>query len=369
MNNKGFISTTLIYTFFILFLLLMVFLLNDYASTNFIIRNNRDDIEEELYELASADINLYVYTWDSTDGEYKYSNNIPTYGFRENISYCKNHSVIEFANGEITVKATEKDYCYVYFDEVSGNISKPRITASDGKASGEWHSDNVTLSFSGSTISNAVGNVEYYYGTNINNMTNKGTQKVDNEEGTRVYYVKACSSLNNDLCSEIETYELKIDKSKPTIIFAMSGINTATYTCEDSLSGVAEGQESGNRSLSGTSNITYSVTCSDKAGNSKTESHTYTYSSCATGANTCVGGYLNACDAHNYTISCVSPSKTKSGDCGCSTVNVCDIIAIGVGRDFCSDGGYNYNIGSYTKYSNWSDCKTGSNTCQAGFKY
>ena len=117
MKKNGFVSTTLIYTFFILFLVLMVFLLNNYSSTRFLVDKYRYDIEEELYELSNADINLYVFIWDNTDKEYKYVDDIPSsgYNFESNKSYCKNSSTIDYSNGEIAISAKHRDFCYVYF--------------------------------------------------------------------------------------------------------------------------------------------------------------------------------------------------------------------------------------------------------------
>lgn len=115
MKKNGFISTALIYTFFILFLILMVFLLNNYSSTRFLVDRYRYDIEEELYELSNADINMYVFVWDATDKEYKYISDIPASGYEQSKSYCKNKSNIEYSNGEITISAKQKDFCYIYF--------------------------------------------------------------------------------------------------------------------------------------------------------------------------------------------------------------------------------------------------------------
>ena len=232
MKKNGFISTTLIYTFFILFLILMVFLLNNYSSTRFIVGRHEDDVEEELYELSSADINLYIYVWDDDDKEYKYKNFVPTRGFRENVSYCKNKSKIKYENGEIEISAREKDFCYVYFDAVEGSVTKPTIIASDGIASNNWHKDSLTLTFSGSKVENAEGNVIYYYGDSYSTMTNTGTStSVLSEEGITSYYVKACSSENLELCSDIKEYALKIDKTNPSCTISLSGTSfVATYS-------------------------------------------------------------------------------------------------------------------------------------------
>lgn len=117
MKKDGFVSTALIYTFFIIFLILMVFLLNNYSSTRFTLNRYVYDIEEELYELANADINLNVFVWSETDKEYKYVDGIPTNkSLNTSLSYCKNKSTMSYENGEITIKSKGKDYCYAYFN-------------------------------------------------------------------------------------------------------------------------------------------------------------------------------------------------------------------------------------------------------------
>lgn len=125
MNKKGFISTALIYTFFIIFMILMVFLISNYSSTKFLTDKYHYDIQEELYELSNMDINLNVYVWNNTSKEYDYVDEIPTNrNYNSQASYCKNGSKIELTNEiengvsvpKISISATAKDYCYIYFE-------------------------------------------------------------------------------------------------------------------------------------------------------------------------------------------------------------------------------------------------------------
>lgn len=129
MNRKGFVSTSLIYTFFIIFLLLMIFLLNSYSRIRFLLEDYKIDIKESFAELNSADINLYFYAWDSKTLEYELVNSMPTFGYEfieydedKPSSYCKNGSTISYQNGNISVSASRKDSCYAYFKELNKDI-------------------------------------------------------------------------------------------------------------------------------------------------------------------------------------------------------------------------------------------------------
>lgn len=124
MKKNGFVSTSLIYTFFVIFLMLMIFLLNSYSSNRFLLENIKYDIKNSFAYLNSADINLYVYVWDKTTHEYELKENMPVFGFEmnENVSYCKNGSTINYVNGNLVINASRKDSCYAYFDEVESDI-------------------------------------------------------------------------------------------------------------------------------------------------------------------------------------------------------------------------------------------------------
>lgn len=124
MKKKGFVSTSLIYTFFIIFLLLMLFLLNSYSRIRFLLEDYKIDIKESFAELNSADINLYFYVWDNKTQEYELVNSMPTFGysFESEFSYCKNGSTIVYQNGNISVTAKRKDSCYAYFKEMEKDI-------------------------------------------------------------------------------------------------------------------------------------------------------------------------------------------------------------------------------------------------------
>ena len=106
--------------------------------------------------------------------------------------------------------------------------SDPTITANDNIETGDWHNKNTTLTFSGSTISNGYGNVVYYYGTNINNLTSTGSNTGSiSTEGITTYYVIACNDKNTSICSGVTGYVLQIDKTKPNLTYT-NHIGSAT---------------------------------------------------------------------------------------------------------------------------------------------
>ena len=116
MNKKGFVSTSLIYTFFILFLLLMLFLLNSYSRMRFVQSQYKDEIKASLYKISSADINLIFRLWNPTTKDYELVSEIPTVGY-EFESYNCDHldTTIEYVDGYIEASTPHRDTCYIRF--------------------------------------------------------------------------------------------------------------------------------------------------------------------------------------------------------------------------------------------------------------
>lgn len=129
MKKNGFVSTSLIYTFFVIFLLLMVFLLHSYSRIRFLLEDYRYDIKDSFASADGADINLYIMVWNRVTQEYELTDTLPPYGYKfidgsegKIGSYCKNGSTITYQNGNVSVSANRKDYCYAYFEEVDKDI-------------------------------------------------------------------------------------------------------------------------------------------------------------------------------------------------------------------------------------------------------
>lgn len=124
MKKKGFVSTSLIYTFFIIFLLLMLFLLNSYSRVRFLLEDYKYDIKESFASLNEADINVYIMVWNHITEEYELADEVPSFGYvyESEFSYCKNGSTLTYSSGNISVTASRKDSCYVYFREIERDI-------------------------------------------------------------------------------------------------------------------------------------------------------------------------------------------------------------------------------------------------------
>ena len=126
-----------------------------------------------------------------------------------------------------------------YVINVDTTPTNPVISASDGLASGKYHSSDYTLSWK--STNKGSQNLTYYYGTNASKMTSIGTSMSVNMNQYGVYvYVKACTAYNK--CSGISKYLLNLDTEAPVIKITSSndGRNyfkfTATIT--DSQSGI-----------------------------------------------------------------------------------------------------------------------------------
>lgn len=119
MKKNGFISTTLIYTFFILFLLLMVFLISNYSNNRYLTDQYKHDIKNSFTTIMSSDINLYVMVLNNATGEYEEKSDLPSltdYIYHEDVSYCDNsEGKPEIVDGQLVVSVSGKTNCYAYF--------------------------------------------------------------------------------------------------------------------------------------------------------------------------------------------------------------------------------------------------------------
>jgi len=124
MKKNGFVSTSLIYTFFIILLLLILFLLNSYSRIRFLLEDYKYDIKDSFANASVADINIYFMLWDRNTGEYELTDSMPSFGYtyESEFSYCKNGSQISNVNGNISVTASRRDSCYIYYREIEKDI-------------------------------------------------------------------------------------------------------------------------------------------------------------------------------------------------------------------------------------------------------
>ncbi|MBE6156994.1 MAG: hypothetical protein E7161_04565 [Firmicutes bacterium] len=191
MKKNGFISTSLIYTFFILVLLLMLFLLNSYSSVRFLMEQYKYDIKNSFAAESVADINLYFMVWDESSNEYELQKEMPEigYNFEEDYSYCKNGSRISYSNGNISVAASRSDSCYAYFTAAEKDINL-KIYTKESSAS-----ERVLVK----SIPN------YIYDLTSSSCTNGAT--IDFNENTRKFTIKA---TDKTVC-EVEFTKKEVD--------------------------------------------------------------------------------------------------------------------------------------------------------------
>lgn len=132
MNNKGFISSAVVYSFFIIFLILMVYLISSYSTVRFMLSQIKYDIRSGADLSMMGDLSLYIYVYDEEERDYTLANTIPLYGYDfEEYSYCKNGSRISYMDGKINIVSPKKDICYAYFRQTSGDITLNMYTVDE----------------------------------------------------------------------------------------------------------------------------------------------------------------------------------------------------------------------------------------------
>lgn len=128
MKKNGFVSTTLIYTFFIIFLTLMIFLLNSYSRNRYLLSTYKYDIKKSFAENNGAnsksDLEVYFMVWNKESLEYELANDLPEgYTLEKELSSCKNGSTIDFVDNKVAITSQGKDTCYLYFKPLDeGNV-------------------------------------------------------------------------------------------------------------------------------------------------------------------------------------------------------------------------------------------------------
>ena len=146
--------------------------------------------------------------------------------------YNTNNKITIKSNGNYKVcirdKAGNETEKVVKVSTIDTKPENPIISASDGIASGNFHSKDYILSWK--STYNGTQDLVYYYGTDKTKMTNKGTSVgAKKEQYNVIMYVKACTRESN-LCSGISSYKINVD-TKPTnpVISASDGIASGKY--------------------------------------------------------------------------------------------------------------------------------------------
>ena len=146
--------------------------------------------------------------------------------------YNTNNKITIKSNGNYKVcirdKAGNETEKVIKVSTIDTKPANPIISASDGIASGNFHSKDYILSWK--STYNGTQDLVYYYGTDKTKMINKGTSVgVKKEQYNVIMYVKACTKESN-LCSGISSYKINVD-TKPTnpVISASDGIASGKY--------------------------------------------------------------------------------------------------------------------------------------------
>ena len=146
--------------------------------------------------------------------------------------YNTNNKITIKSNGNYKVcirdKAGNETEKVIKVSTIDAKPENPIISASDGIASGNFHSKDYILSWK--STYNGTQDLVYYYGTDKTKMTNKGTSVgVKKEQYNVIMYVKACTRESN-LCSGISSYKINVD-TIPTnpVISASDGIASGKY--------------------------------------------------------------------------------------------------------------------------------------------
>ena len=267
------------------------------------------------------------------------------------------------------------------------------ITTNAKMGANNWYIENVNLVLNTSDDASGVSQkgLSTSSVTNYNNVT---TIIQSNTKGITCYGFVKDAAGNTNTCS----LNVLVDSTPPEITFDIIGIDTAVITCSDNTSGI-NGSTKYNHKLTGNRDYTVTQTCTNNAGVSTSDSHTYDYNSCVRGENTCKPGcdeYYDDCKYGHNTCrpgcgqkydSCATGSNTcKPGyDEACISVctggyiqhyNCCSSL----NGSNCFDSTTNYPNGycgpTYKECRKWGEsctsgsynpCFSGSNTCQGGY--
>ena len=119
MKKNGFISISVLYSFFIVFILLTTIILTSYTKNNLLIGRTVLDIKESFINKKNDTTKIYYLIFNEDDNNYEYSNEInENYIYNATKSYCKNGSKIINLNNNYVIDGNGIDICYVYFDPI-----------------------------------------------------------------------------------------------------------------------------------------------------------------------------------------------------------------------------------------------------------
>ncbi len=140
MNNKGFVSSTLIYTFFVFFLLLLVMIISNLANNKILLDRYKRNAKYDIFTANRSDINLHIllekklnsgetaamiggYTPRRIFEEVNIDNlditNLKVYSTyctnNARIIYCRNGNSNECVPNQLKIVAPGPTDCYIYY--------------------------------------------------------------------------------------------------------------------------------------------------------------------------------------------------------------------------------------------------------------
>ncbi len=205
MKKNGFISTTLIYTFFIIFLLLMLFLLNSYSRVRYLLGEIKYDIKNNFSEITMADINLNIFIWNSRSGDFELTKDVPVSGylFEQTYSYCRNGGKVDgaqvsFENGDVVISSKGRDFCYAYFSEAARDINLKVYTKEDAKSPEVYVNKIPGINYELESTSCDKDNKHISF----NESTRKFTITSDGNETCKAVFVKKPTDISLNIYRE-----------------------------------------------------------------------------------------------------------------------------------------------------------------------
>ena len=259
MNNKGFISTSVIYAFFIIFLLLLVFIVDGLVSNRILLRNSRNTVIEKInndnLEIVSNkdkptinSINVVSKNYNSIKVKVIASQSINSEGLNPTFKYYfkkTGDSAWSNANSnEFTFTGLNSNTTYTLYAKVEQIIDNKKTTT-------ESSIDEITNNFISASITNVTAS------PGIDSAILRVTAKAGSETISSYEYKKsgASSFINNGSSSTINISSLDFDTNYTYIVRVKD--NSGKYSNEYTVQFKTTGLDASNVSYS---NPTY-TTC------------------------------------------------------------------------------------------------------------
>lgn len=122
MNNKGFISTSVIYTLLVVFLIMLLMLLLSYYNSRMLLTGLKDDLRsmlllENSYEAPDEVIYYWIYSENGSKTSVDEIPSITLYKFSLSESTCTNGAEYTYDedNNTFTIISENKTVCNFYY--------------------------------------------------------------------------------------------------------------------------------------------------------------------------------------------------------------------------------------------------------------